>query len=206
MWFDKFFTLKQKLDELTFSFVLFFLSFLLSFFLYFFRFMISEFCCISLELFVVVMFLLNNCTLILYYYFFFLEQIQHLLIFSLVREDKHDVLLLPLLFLVMVVLFVFFARLPTKQVLICFLLLLAVFDHCISSDVSFKWFFFNLIKKRNRFLTFLTHFLQNFHKIFFKIIQKLRNVKSVAFSKNNKNEKREKHRAAFIRSFIPFDG
>lgn len=65
--------------------------------------------------------------------------------------------------------------------------------------------FFNFLQNFHLFADFF-HFLQNFHKIFFKIIQKVRNVKSVAFSKNNNNEKREKHRAAFIRSFIPYDG
>lgn len=157
MWFDKFFTLEQNLDELTLWFVLFFLSF----FIYFFRFMISEFCCISLELFVVVvvMFLLNNCTLIFYYYFFLVEQIQHLLIFSLEREDKHDLLLLPLLFLMMVVLFVLFCTFTNQTSFVMFLVVVGCFWSLflvwrfLSND-----FFLNLKTEMHFF-----NFLQNFH-------------------------------------------
>lgn len=141
------------------SLICFVLSFFLSFFIYFFRFMISEFCCISLELFVVVvMFLLNNCTLIFYYYFF-VEQIQHLLIFSLEREDKHDLLLLPLLFLMMVVLFVLFCTFTNQTSFVMFLVVVGCFWSLflvwrfLSND-----FFLNLKTEMHFF-----NFLQNFH-------------------------------------------
>lgn len=151
------------------SLICFVLSFFLSFFLYlFFRFMISEFCCISLELFVVVvMFLLNNCTLIFYYYFFLVEQIQHLLIFSLEREDKHDLLLLPLLFLMMVVLFVLFCTFTNQTSFVMFLVVVGCFWSLflvwrfLSND-----FFLNL-KTEMHFFNLLQNFIYSLIFSFF---------------------------------------
>lgn len=157
MWFDKFFTLEQKLDELTLWFVLFFLSF----FIYFFRFMISEFCCISLELFVVVvvMFLLNNCTLIFYYYFFCWTNSTFTNFFSWERRQTRFVAVAVVVSddgsFICVILHIYQPNKFCYVSCCCWLFLITV----SRLTFSFKWFFFLILKTEMHFF----NFLQNFH-------------------------------------------